>query len=226
MGTLIVAAVVVVIVGATAPLGHGGRRRGPRRPAPDALPHRPTNGRSPRRRPRTRVQRAARRRLDVPADGPRRPARSAWRTSRGARSGSTSGRRGARHVRPRRRSCASSTASTAIGACRSSGSASRRRTRPTSRPMPTGTRWATRWPRISTATSSASYRVYGLPTQFFIAPDGRITVRDPGAVGPRVGKAPDRGHPPDMSEIDSEIDTSPRRRRRHPRIRIGRFWAR
>ena len=71
------------------------------------------------------------------------------------------------------------------------------------------------------------YRVYGLPTQFFIAPDGRIAVGDPRAVGPRVRKAPDRGHPADMSGIDGEIDKVAAQAATEvdPRIRIGRFWA-
>ena len=59
-------------------------------------------------------------------------------------------------------------------ASRSSGSPSRRRPPTTSRPTPSATSWATGSRSTRPPTSSTLYKVYALPTQFFIGPDGKI----------------------------------------------------
>ena len=148
------------------------RRPGAGRPARHAVPHR--RRRRPRAcspatsRPSSTVD--ARRRLDLPADRPRRPADPPRRPARQGRLGQLLGVAGARRASRRRRSCATSPSATATPASRSSAitvqeTDARRRPR-LRRPLRADLhdrlrRLRPHLPRV---------RVFGLPTQFFIDP--------------------------------------------------------
>ncbi len=104
----IVVVAVVVLVAVDDPARRRraeARRRSTRGPTPYVIGSAPPEGLRPGDlAPELAV--AARRRVDLPADRPRRPARSASPTCAARPSGSTSGPAGARPARPRRRSCA------------------------------------------------------------------------------------------------------------------------
>ncbi len=134
--TLVFAAVliaVVVLIGVTTPLGNTAGGPGHRRPEGDGVHHLVAAAdRAQGRGQRARIRRHARRRIDLPADRPRRQADPAGRPARQGRLGQLLGDvvpavpvGGADPARP----CRSSTAT--AGSC-SSPSASRRRRRPMS----------------------------------------------------------------------------------------------